>query len=539
MSYEDGRVSKEEFKAISDKAKISKSYDEHPRYMGQSSYAQKEVIWCNKGLYSSSSPLGGESKRVMNSLSIKGRNWILARSKIDEEGNLIVPNEKTQKVKVKIDHWEPLRIDREFVPCSTDDVLNRSLEKPEPGGRVRGIGGKAVIRTAFGSYSRGGITQAQFKDFMAAMEKMKQLQAEEIRAQIRLVLSEMGIQIPSQVVAPVDPRPVDVAFPTLGKRNCHSGGVDPFADIQGTTPCRLALLIKSAKVSITQAQFRGLVAAMERSKQFQAEEIRKQVKLLLSEMGMQIPSQADVPVDSRPVDAAFSTLGKSSCHSGGVDPFADIQANSMKGRTNKRKQSESGHATNESVVQLKKPIDPHEATLPKLSKKCKFMQSMLDDYTDNHMFEVPVDKDVFGHSEDMTIYIGVEDVTHLLTGKWLSTSVLEVFMIALKSLYSRYLDSIGFLCPNLVLSTMLQTKNLKDESLKYLVDTIIRYKAKRFIFFPYNEGNHWILLVICMENCAVYSFDPKVPSKFGHNIIKSHLNRVFLAYQQLEPKRGG
>ncbi|XP_065882229.1 uncharacterized protein [Euphorbia lathyris] len=275
MPYQDGRMSKEdfdsyakyvntdEFKAISDKAKVSKSYDEHPHYMGRASYAQNEVRWRNKGLYSL---LSGEesSNSLASGLLLRGKNWILARSKIDKDGNLIVPNEKTRQVKEKYDVWEQKKKDGEFVPNRSDDMLSRSTERHEHSGRVRGIGGMVGHRTAFGPCSKtGGMTQEQYINVIAKLDQQKQMQSDFMREQFKKMLEEMGMQIPTQAdapdcfrpgdgasPAPVDSLPVDRASPALDKSSCHSGGIDPFVDIQVPKPCQVLLLVEGVPVVV-------------------------------------------------------------------------------------------------------------------------------------------------------------------------------------------------------------------------------------------------------------------------------------------------
>ncbi|XP_031113808.1 uncharacterized protein LOC116017370 [Ipomoea triloba] len=41
----------------------------------------------------------------------------------------------------------------------------------------------------------------------------------------------------------------------------------------------------------------------------------------------------------------------------------------------------------------------------------------------------------------------------------------------------------------------------------YLIHVMDEHKDQQFIFAPYHEDNHWLLIVICTPSKAVYVFD--------------------------------
>ncbi|XP_065869578.1 uncharacterized protein [Euphorbia lathyris] len=81
------------------------------------------------------------------------------------------------------------------------------------------------------------------------------------------------------------------------------------------------------------------------------------------------------------------------------------QASRSKGDTSKKKHDQRA---NESGIQPKE-LDLNEVALPKLTKKCKYMQQMLDENPTHDMFEM-FDDYVFGSKEEIQIFIGREDV---------------------------------------------------------------------------------------------------------------------------------
>ncbi|XP_065856512.1 uncharacterized protein [Euphorbia lathyris] len=502
MPYQDGRMSKEDFdlyakyvntdgfKAISDKAKVSKSYDEHPHYMGRASYAQNEVRWRKKGLYSL---LSGEesSNGVASGLLLRGQNWILGRSKIDKDGNLIVPNEKTRQVKEKYDHWEQKKKDGEFVPNRSDDILSRSTERHEHSGRVRGIGGMVGHRTVFGPCSKtGGMTRDQYIDVMVKLDPQKQTQSEFMREQFKKMLEEMGIQIPSQSDAPdcfrpldgasptpVDSLPVDRASPALGKSSCHSGGIDPFVDIQVPKQCQVLLLVEGERVVVAHGVIHPEMK-VNHGMTINPENVVVNIDDYENDYG-DIP----VPVPSEHIQILGEASGSFTQWPKNLILLLGDKASCSKGDTSKKKHDQSA---NESVIQKKK-LDLNEVALPKLTKKCNYMRRMLDENPTHDMFEM-LDDHVFGSEEEIKIFIGREDVDQLLHGEWLSTSVLEVFITGLKTMHNRHLDSVGFMCSHLISSTTINSKQ-EVRCRKYMIDALIKYKGKRLILCPYHDSS--------------------------------------------------
>ncbi|XP_065850143.1 uncharacterized protein [Euphorbia lathyris] len=118
-----------------------------------------------------------------------------------------------------------------------------------------------------------------------------------------------------------------------------------------------------------------------------------------------------------------------------------------------------------------------------------------------------------------------EDVTQLLRGDRLSVSVLQVFMLAMIDRYPYKFDlnSITFMCPSKVSATMLRSS--PDASLKYMRH-MMEQCSKRFIFYPYHEENHWILLVLSLANRVVHVFDSN-KSGVHQFAIRLIMNKAF------------
>ena len=75
--------------------------------MGSKSYAEMEPVWGRKGYYGSTTGATSESSTSgicssVSSFSKRTTSWLLARSKKDKQGNLMVPDKETQQVKDSI-----------------------------------------------------------------------------------------------------------------------------------------------------------------------------------------------------------------------------------------------------------------------------------------------------------------------------------------------------------------------------------------------------------------------------------------------------
>ncbi|WCJ34463.1 hypothetical protein M5689_015773 [Euphorbia peplus] len=555
MPYEKGRITKEEFnefkkwvtsdefKARTEKAKYSKSFDEYPHNMGPTSYAQNDIKWEKLGYYSSSSTCTSVgSCTTIDNLSRRTQRWMLGRCKKDENGNLIVPNEKTQKAVEKIQKVK----DGEFVPYRTDDVLNRALDRKEHGGRVLGCDGRTKRRDVFGPCHRSSLSQvekdAEMKRYVSNFitEKLATEVPMHVAShvavmhdKVRQYYEETGGTIPSRLVemftgaanSPV----VDKPHP---KSSCQSGGVDPFVGLEGKYPCQLALMVNMERVIVAYG-IADFSASINHHKPVSPENVVVNIDDCEKNYALfSLPISTGYMENIGDAVGSFTQWPK---HLVELKKDKKDKASNLEVQPGKRKHHESGNATNESAVSVKKPFQP-EKSEPPISDKCKRMKSVLVGYDNLATIEFQADIDDFCLSKDASlIVITKEDVDDILLGKWLSVSVIEVFMMALKNQYIQNFDEIGFMRPGVISS--LDCQRNKVTSTVYMSKVIQEFKTKRFIFCPYWEGQHWILIVISVVHRQVYTFDPMRLKCNNRILIKPLLDRAFLTYVQLEPKR--
>ncbi|KAL6543444.1 hypothetical protein OROHE_010066 [Orobanche hederae] len=230
--------------SASQKAKECREKNVHNHRMGQQAYAQKEEIWKSEGRYSNTSSSGTASATSgMEGSPDRAETWLLARSKPDEQGNLIVPNPETQKVADAMDVWKQKANDGEFVPTRSDDILARALGTIEQPGHVRGVGGAFGHMTYWGPFARqyGNVTPPV--DMNAFKAELKN----EIMVDILADLRKQGLQPIPKSPSQVTPTPI-----VPNKSSCQSGGLDPFINLKGQHRCKLAIMIGTKVVYVAE-----------------------------------------------------------------------------------------------------------------------------------------------------------------------------------------------------------------------------------------------------------------------------------------------
>ncbi|XP_065868433.1 uncharacterized protein [Euphorbia lathyris] len=247
---------------------------------------------------------------------------------------------------------------------------------------------------------------------IAKLDQQKQMQSDFMREQFKKMLEEMGMQIPSQAdapdcfrpgdgasPAPVDSLQVDRASPALDKSSCHSGGIDPFVDIQVPKPCQVLLLVEGVPVVVAHGVVHPKMK-VNHGMPINPENVVVNIDNYENGYG-----DLPVPVPSDHIQILGEASGSFTQWPKNLILLLEDKASYSKGDTSKKKHDQSG---NESAIQPKK-LDLNEVALPKLTKKCKYMRRMLDENPTHDMFEM-LDDHVFGSKEEIQIFIGREDV---------------------------------------------------------------------------------------------------------------------------------
>ncbi|KOM57704.1 hypothetical protein LR48_Vigan11g073700 [Vigna angularis] len=134
------------------------------------------------------------------------------------------------------------------------------------------------------------------------------------------------------------------------------------------------------------------------------------------------------------------------------------------------------------------------------------LQQLCDFIRDEPM-KVEYDADVFGRGSEVPIYLYIQDVRELASGRQELNITLIQYMFGVNN-NLRYNDVYGFIDPQVI-----HEANDFDDITTYLIS---RFGSEKEIYFiPYISGHHWQLLVISIPEsyafwfCSLHKSPPK------------------------------
>nr|XP_017221549.1 PREDICTED: probable sentrin-specific protease 8 [Daucus carota subsp. sativus] len=68
-------------------------------------------------------------------------------------------------------------------------------------------------------------------------------------------------------------------------------------------------------------------------------------------------------------------------------------------------------------------------------------------------------------------------------------------------------DRFAFMSPSRLVINHKREYNRIEEVTQYMTEFLVTNKDKRFIFAPYIQDDHWILLLFCLDESVIYVFD--------------------------------
>ncbi|KAL6538914.1 hypothetical protein OROMI_025240 [Orobanche minor] len=307
----------------------------------------------------------------------------------------------------------------------------------------------------------------------------------------------------------------------------QSADFNPFESLKEPQKCTLAVEIGKDKVIVAEAMIHNeLKGNVVHFVKLCDGNIRVSVKRVMQ-------GHEDTPI---PVPSSFiQTLGES------IDSFIQWQKhlvflssndqamNIPNNPSNEEQQVQSGNATNESVVEPTRYFNPAEH-VPSLSAKCAHLESVLSTFEDEKFFEFGNNKAAFCYRGDQVTGASKEDFIELINSRCTGCPVISVYILALRDQYGAHFnsDGIGCFCPNTISKSSLEKDT--NGTVRYMKYAMEQQGSKNLIFCPYHQDGHWSLLVICLTNRHVYSFDPKKSGVRKYE-IHNHLNNAFKAYQ--------
>ncbi|XP_074326989.1 uncharacterized protein LOC141664932 [Apium graveolens] len=116
---------------------------------------------------------------------------------------------------------------------------------------------------------------------------------------------------------------------------------------------------------------------------------------------------------------------------------------------------------------------------------------------------------IFEENGDGPIYITLEDVNQFLRMSWLNIPIVELFLKYVSKLCKQLKDDkFAFMLPSrLAIPHNHEQQKCKEEATDYMTSLLVANKKKRYILTPYIQEDHWILLLFCLNESAIYVFD--------------------------------
>ncbi|XP_074332491.1 uncharacterized protein LOC141670505 isoform X1 [Apium graveolens] len=459
-NYLKKRRETEEFKDISEKAKLSQQHNEHVHYLAPSGYAARRTKWCVDDPITSLTGYESTDPSALSSeLTGRSYDWIRARTKPREGGGYYFPNDKTKEVFDKMGELQRQVSDGSWTPEGHDDILSRALGQKDHGGRVRGVGGGAKIKDIFGSgkTKHSGlvsvdelttitqeITKKVHKEFEEKMNEMMNSKLEGIFNQLK----QMGVSISGDQFVNNFATPKNEII----RSSCQSvhdsvHGEDHFTNLKTPTLCCLWVIhLEERRVIAARGTVFPLNSGgvnMIHNSPIVPHNVKLSVDDVVAEYQL---TPLPVPCDEH------ETVGNAA--GSFVQWPKDLVTLGQEPILLEKKKSDTSLKKNVQVpekVESKGSVTPIKKTPPLLdndihsSEHCRSRRFLLNKRPPTKKSEV------FKYEEngEDPIYITPEDVDQFLKMSWLNISVLEIFL-----------------------------------------------------------NNHWMLLLFCLKESAIYVFDP-------------------------------
>ncbi|CAH9053603.1 unnamed protein product [Cuscuta europaea] len=168
-----------------------------------------------------------------------------------------------------------------------------------------------------------------------------------------------------------------------------------------------------------------------------------------------------------------------------------------------------------------------EAVLHSLTDDLLRLHENLEWYEpDLCKFSIPLPADVFCYVKDMQFgtIVDREDLSQFLEGDSVDMSIIQIFMLCLNAKSIELgRDDVGLLCPHICSFGYYEVD--RKGTLTYMKHALIEFFEKNFIMLAYNEGYHWIVIVICPKVDRGYIFN-SLPSS-SHIAIQNDLTMMY------------
>nr|XP_017252692.1 PREDICTED: uncharacterized protein LOC108223115 isoform X2 [Daucus carota subsp. sativus] len=445
-----------------------------------------------------------DSSILSSDRSSRSYDWVRARTKKKEDGSYYIPNSQTKEVFDKMGELQKQVSDGSWTPQGHDDILSRALGRREHGGRVRGVGGGAKIKDVFGSgksKQSGVISMDELATITQEITKKVQRECDEKMEMMNTklhgifqYLKQIGLSLPENNFMD------DIENPSPGivRSSCQSvGGEDHISELMTPTLCRLCVLDK-VKGRVVVARGTVFPSNNERGNMIHNNPVAPQnIRVSVDDV---VPEYQLTPL---PVPCSeHETIGNAEGSfvqwpkelvNLGQDP---VSLEKKKGLEKSPKNVVRRLESKGSTTPVKKGSGDENST-----QNCRSLRYLLEQSGSKGATFTFQDGGI-------PIYVTYENVDQFLKKCWLNIPILEIFSKYIAKLCKELNDdTFAFMSPSrLVINHKRDYKRI-DEVIQYMTEFLVANKDKRFIFAPYIQDDHWMLLMFSLEESVIYVFD--------------------------------
>ncbi|KAH9614829.1 hypothetical protein KSS87_021786 [Heliosperma pusillum] len=495
------------FLVISAKARASQRMNLHPHYLGRAGYTGKKEKWYKEELaqaltgeqldnHDSDPTLSQESVTLVDErFSDRGYLWIKAHT----PPSTCRPPPRIQDVTEKFWVWKEKEQKGEFIPTRFEDALTKALGKPEHNGRTRGVGRHVGLQTYFGRpTSRGSNGKIYTEDDMRLlMEKVKSETKEEVK---REAMEEMNAMMEKKwaefmgKTASVNQNVVASAEYSLSHRQEESSShsthyTDPFVKLKESVHCRLAVYMNGELIIVAE----GMVSPWVKGKTVH----NKPLSMENAHVSIDSVIRADAPLplpwngftNVGEAEGSFSQWPKSLILMGNEVMWVE----QIKGKDIAQGEEQDIRPLN--VIEV-----------DGLDHYCQALEKKLCSFPKDEVIKMVIDESVYNYKEGNTVsYLTIVEIRQMFRNQWLNVVVLQIWGSFLYQCATEIeaANVVGFMCPVKLLDYMHNTRQCED----YIMHVMKIQEGKKYIMGAFYEGNHWMLIVICLELNTMYILD--------------------------------
>ncbi|XP_017218614.1 uncharacterized protein LOC108196049 isoform X3 [Daucus carota subsp. sativus] len=466
---------------------------------------EQKTKWCIEDPIANLENLESLDSSILSSdRSSRSYDWVRARTKKKEDDSYYIANSQTKEVFDKMGELQKQVSDGSWTPQGHDDILSRALGRKEHGGRVRGVGGGAKIKDVFGSgksKQSGVISMDELATITQEITKKVQRECDEKMEMMNTklhgifqYLKQMGLSLPENSFMD----DIENPSPKIVRSSCQSvGGEDHISELMTPTLCRLCVLDK-VKGRVVVARGTVFPSNNERGNMIHNNPVAPQnIRVSVDDV---VPEYQLTPL---PVPCSeHETIGNAEGSfvqwpkelvNLGQDP---VSLEKKKGLEKSPKNVVRRPESKGSTTPVKKGSGDNNST-----QNCRSLRYLLEQSGSKGATFTFQDGGI-------PIYVTYEDVDQFLKKCWLNIPILEIFSKYIAKLCKELNDdTFAFMSPSrLVINHKRDYKRI-DEVIQYMTEFLVANKDKRFIFAPYIQDDHWMLLMFSLEESVIYVFD--------------------------------